>query len=150
MVIGEIQHISPMELLKMAANPPFPWEDDIYLKPIVEDDPLLQFGMYCVCVYCLYMCLSVFICLCVYACMHVYVCVCTPACTCVLVCLSACVFVYVHACICAWLHMHVCILCQFICFLSFHPRSFCNLHFMCIPWISVIFRAPWLPSLHRF
>lgn len=117
MVIGEIQHISPMELLKMAANPPFPWEDDVYLKPIVEDDPLLQFGMYCVCLYCLYnfvfvffrlfVGLSVFICLCVYACMHAYVCVCTPACTCVLVCLSACVFVYVHACICAW-HGYTC------------------------------------------
>ena len=27
------------------AVPPFPWEDDSNLKPVVEDDPLLFFGM---------------------------------------------------------------------------------------------------------
>ena len=92
MVIGEIQHISPMELLKMAANPPFPWEDDIYLKPIVEDDPLLQFGMYHVCLYCLYMCLPLFVCL--------WVCLCSSVCVCTHVCMRTCVLVHLHVLVC--------------------------------------------------
>jgi len=33
------------ELLNVAV-PPFPWEDDSNLKPVIEDDPLLFFGMY--------------------------------------------------------------------------------------------------------
>jgi len=33
------------ELLKVAV-PPFPWDDDSNLKPVIEDDPMLFFGMY--------------------------------------------------------------------------------------------------------
>ncbi|XP_065904180.1 protein arginine N-methyltransferase 3-like isoform X2 [Dysidea avara] len=36
------KEIDAAELLKMAV-PPFPWEDDSNLKPVVEDDPLLFF-----------------------------------------------------------------------------------------------------------
>ena len=31
------------ELAKLTV-PPFPWEDDDNLKPVIEDDPLLLFG----------------------------------------------------------------------------------------------------------
>ena len=35
----------------MATNQPLPWEDDTHLKPVIEDDALLQFGTCnCVCV----------------------------------------------------------------------------------------------------
>ena len=90
------QHISPTELVKVATIQPFPWEDDINLKPIIEDDPLLQYGM-CVCVNSMLYMAVYYICVCV-----CIVCVyCVNVCTCVCVC-----GVCLSACVCA----HVCVI----------------------------------------
>ena len=62
--------------------------------------------------YCIYICVSVFM----YACMYVCVCVCVCMCVCVYACMYVCVYVHVYqcmyACICActYVCMYVCIL----------------------------------------
>jgi len=82
------QHISPTELVKVATIQPFPWENDINLKPIIEDDPLLQYGM-CVCMNSMLYMTVYCVCVCM---VRVY---CVNVCTCVCVCLSACVCAHV-------------------------------------------------------
>ena len=39
------QHPTSADLLRL--KPPFPWEQDQYFKPVIEDDPLLQLDFEC-------------------------------------------------------------------------------------------------------
>ena len=36
------QHLSPVTLLDVT-TPPFPWDTDQYYRPVLADDPLLQY-----------------------------------------------------------------------------------------------------------
>jgi len=86
------------------------------------DRHVVEFKLLCIfCVYvcmsvCVYVCMSVCVyvcmCVCVYvckcACVYVCMCVCVYVCMCVCVCVCMCVCMYVGLCVCVYVCLYVC------------------------------------------
>ena len=45
MIFIPLQRPKPQDLLKAEVAAPYPWNDDIFLQPVIADDPLLQYDI---------------------------------------------------------------------------------------------------------